>query len=207
VYVLEKNLVDDNGLPKWRAHAYRGVYVGHSDLHSSNVALIWNPVTKLVSAQYHIIFDEGFQTVSLLRSTLDHAAVQSTFGMLLKDTEWLHSDAFANTSRTNTQHYYFDNDWDLSSRQHNSTRSNGRQTAHTRHASRQEHDSATLPQNVPPAPPPASEGAQADQQELPDPLLLSQPLIDALSDPSEDRLPPNIVSQLCAIALEQPQEP
>jgi len=63
-----------------------------------------------------------------------------------------------------------------------------------------------MPQNVPP-PQPASKGAQADQQEPLDPLLLPQPLIDASPDPSEDHLPLNIISQLCAIALEQLQEP
>jgi len=58
-YILEKNLADDNGLPKWKAHAYHGIYIGHSEHHSSSVALIWNPQTKLVSTQYHIIFDKG----------------------------------------------------------------------------------------------------------------------------------------------------
>jgi len=116
---------------------------------------------KLVSAQYHIVFDEGFQTVSLLRSTLNHAAVWSTFSTLLKDTEWLHSDAFADTSQTDTQNYYFDTNWDLSSWPHNSTRSNGCQTVHTCHASCLEHDSANPPQNIPPTSLPVSKGDQA----------------------------------------------
>jgi len=116
-YVLEKNLADDNGIPKWKARAYRGVYIGHSDQHSSSIAMIWNPTTKLVSAQYHIVFDEGFQTVSSLGSTLDHDAVQAAFGTLLKSTEWLHSDKYAATNPTETQHYYFDNDWVLVSHQ------------------------------------------------------------------------------------------
>jgi len=46
VYVLQKNLADNNGIPKWKAWAYLGVYVGHSNHHSSNVVLVWNPETN-----------------------------------------------------------------------------------------------------------------------------------------------------------------
>jgi len=95
--------------PEWQASTCHGFYVGHSDLHSSSIALIWNPIMKLVSVQYHIVFDEGFQTVSSLGSTFDHATVKSTFGMLLENTDWMYSDTFAKTSPISTHHYYFDN--------------------------------------------------------------------------------------------------
>jgi len=49
VYILKKNLADNNGIPKWKACSYHGIYVGHSDSHSHNIMLVWNPLTKLVS--------------------------------------------------------------------------------------------------------------------------------------------------------------
>jgi len=63
IYVLEKNLADNNGIPKWKLHAYYSVYVGHSKYHASNVVLVWNPKTKLVSLQYHVFFGKEFTTV------------------------------------------------------------------------------------------------------------------------------------------------
>ena len=39
------------------------VYLGHSNEHSSTVALILNPKTGHVSSQFHVIFDDHFETV------------------------------------------------------------------------------------------------------------------------------------------------
>ena len=64
VYVLEKELQDNKSKPKWTDRSYQGIYVGHSPHHASNVVLVYNPATKLVSPQYHVIFDEDFTTVS-----------------------------------------------------------------------------------------------------------------------------------------------
>jgi len=114
-YVLEKNLADDNGIPKWKACAYQGIYIGHSDQHSSNVALIWNPVTKLISAQYHILFDKGFETVTSLGATFYSDELPLAFHNQLQTTKQLHSDEYADTKKDTTQHYYFDGDWDLTS--------------------------------------------------------------------------------------------
>jgi len=55
VYILNKNLADNNGIPKWKSCAYSGIYISHSDHHASNVMLVW---TKLVSPQYHVVFDK-----------------------------------------------------------------------------------------------------------------------------------------------------
>jgi len=64
VYILEKNLADNNGIPKWKARSYQGVYVSHSDNHASYIVLVWNPLIKLVSPLYHVILDEEFTMVS-----------------------------------------------------------------------------------------------------------------------------------------------
>ena len=63
VYVLEPQLQDTEKLPKWKRRSHRGIYLGLSKVHSSNVYLVLNPNTKHVSPQYHLVFDEKFSTV------------------------------------------------------------------------------------------------------------------------------------------------
>ena len=61
VLVLEKELQDGNKLPKFsKARSHLGVYVGHSPHHASNVVLVYNPLTGLISPRCHVIFDEAF---------------------------------------------------------------------------------------------------------------------------------------------------
>jgi len=109
-YVLKKNLADNNGIPKWKVHSYQGIYVGHSKQHSSSVALIWNPNPKLISGKYHVLFDEGFKTVTSLGATFDSDELQLAFHDRLQSTKWLHSDKYADTTKEMMQHYYFDGD-------------------------------------------------------------------------------------------------
>ena len=42
--------------------AQLGIYLGFSPNHSRNVALVLNPTTGLVSPQYHVRFDDLFET-------------------------------------------------------------------------------------------------------------------------------------------------
>jgi len=51
------------GKPKWSERSRVGVCLGHSSQHSSTVALILNPTTGHVSPQFHIVFDDLFETV------------------------------------------------------------------------------------------------------------------------------------------------
>ena len=44
----------------------RGVFVGFSKVHSSDVPLILNPRTGHISPQYHVVFDDTFSTVPSL---------------------------------------------------------------------------------------------------------------------------------------------
>jgi len=178
--------------------------------HLSSIAMIWNPITRLVSTQYHVIFDEGFQTVSSLSSMLNDDAIQAAFGTLLKSIEWLHSDKYAATNQIETQHYYFNNDWDLISHQGDLPQDYASQHHHKHHCQSSKQDSTTQVQHrdIPAAPPPAtSKGALADSLELLDPMLLSQPLPDPSPGLSEDHLPSNILSQLCAIHVDNPAQP
>ena len=118
VYVLEKNLADDNGFPKWKSRSHLGIYVGHSEQHSSNVIMVWNPVTKHVSPQYHVVLDEGFETIRPSDSALnDTTKVDAVLQNLFPSGEWIHTDEFDDPMSLNSQsrHYYFDTEWDLES--------------------------------------------------------------------------------------------
>ena len=64
VYVLDAPL--QSGLsakPKWSERSRIGAYLGHSSNHSQSVALVLNLKTGHVSPQFHVVFDDDFQTV------------------------------------------------------------------------------------------------------------------------------------------------
>ena len=63
VYVLDPSLQDAKKLPKWSRRSRRGIYLGLSKLHSSNVHLVLHPETGHISPQYHLVFDDTFSTV------------------------------------------------------------------------------------------------------------------------------------------------
>ncbi len=66
VYVLDASLQDGKKIPKWNPWARLGLFLGFSDLHSSQVPLVMNMDTGKISSQFHVIFDDTFQTVNSL---------------------------------------------------------------------------------------------------------------------------------------------
>ena len=64
VYVLDPQLQQGKKLPRWQPRARRGVFVGYSPSHSSNVPLILNLQTGSISPQFHVVFDDAFSTVA-----------------------------------------------------------------------------------------------------------------------------------------------
>ena len=62
VYILEYDIAVGKKLPKWSPRARRGVYLGVSSEHSSNVPLVLSIKTGSISPQYHIVFDDCFST-------------------------------------------------------------------------------------------------------------------------------------------------
>ena len=62
-YVLDNALQSGQGVPKWKQRARLGVYLGPSPSHARTVALILNPRTGHVSPQFHVKFDDFFETV------------------------------------------------------------------------------------------------------------------------------------------------
>ena len=63
VYVLEPKLQDGKKIPKWEPRARLGMFVGFSRVHSSLVPLVLNVKTGKISPQYHVVFDDKFETV------------------------------------------------------------------------------------------------------------------------------------------------
>ena len=68
VYVLDPTLQKGSKLPKWQPRSRRGIFVGFSPAHSSDVPLILNTQTGHISPQFHVVFDDNFSTVNSLTS-------------------------------------------------------------------------------------------------------------------------------------------
>jgi hypothetical protein len=70
-YVLDKDVLDGKSISKWRAWSWRGIYIGTSNCHSSNILLIYSPSSTHISPQFHVIFDETFHTVMGVTNTIN----------------------------------------------------------------------------------------------------------------------------------------
>ena len=83
-YVLENVLQSGQGAPKWRQRSRLGVYLGPSPNHTWLVALVLNPRTGHISPQFHVKFDDFFETVQKKSTDLD-----------APDPEWKYLSGFA----------------------------------------------------------------------------------------------------------------
>ena len=64
VYVLEPRLTDAGGkIPKWQPRSRRAQYMGVSPVHAETVGLVRNLTTGYISPQFHLVFDDWFETV------------------------------------------------------------------------------------------------------------------------------------------------
>ena len=107
VYVLDRHLQEDNNLGKWQQCAQLGVYIGHCHQYSNTIPLIWNPITKLVSPQFHVIYEERFETVSAQPMAMTEADTQIIFNKLFATSRWSYDDLYLVE-----QCYFFDNLWE-----------------------------------------------------------------------------------------------
>jgi hypothetical protein len=55
---------DGKKLPRWTPRSTRTVNLGFSDKHASSIPLVLNPQTGYITAQFHIVVDDWFATVS-----------------------------------------------------------------------------------------------------------------------------------------------
>jgi hypothetical protein len=63
VYVLDRQLQEGRSIPKWTKKSRIGLYLGASPRHSRRVALVLNLETGHVSPQFHVVFDDLFETL------------------------------------------------------------------------------------------------------------------------------------------------
>ena len=70
-YVLDNALQSGPGAPKWKQRSRLGVYLGPSPNHARSVALVLNPRTGHVLPQFHVKFDDFFETVQDKSTDMD----------------------------------------------------------------------------------------------------------------------------------------
>jgi hypothetical protein len=63
VYVLTPKLKDGKKIPNWEPRSRRGQYVGNSPMHASTVGLVRNLQTGTITPQFHLVFDNYYETV------------------------------------------------------------------------------------------------------------------------------------------------
>ena len=63
-FVLDPRLQDGKKIPKWEARARKGQFLGFSMDHAATVGLIRHLKTGYISPQFHVVFDEHFDTVA-----------------------------------------------------------------------------------------------------------------------------------------------
>ena len=63
VYVLDGKLQVGKGVPKWDDRSRIGLFLGFSPRHGRKVALVLNLTTGHVSPQFHVVFDDLFDTL------------------------------------------------------------------------------------------------------------------------------------------------
>jgi hypothetical protein len=68
VYVLDATLQDGHKIPQLAPRACLGVFLGFLTLHSSQVPIVMNVDTGKISPQFHVIFDDKFETVMSMTS-------------------------------------------------------------------------------------------------------------------------------------------
>ena len=89
VFVLEAKLQNDQKLPKWNRRARMGQFVGFSDEHSTLVANVRHLSTNYISPQFHVVFDDLFETVN--RTGVDGPIIES----ICKDLFRLNRELYA----------------------------------------------------------------------------------------------------------------
>jgi hypothetical protein len=71
VYVLDPQMQQGRKLPRLQPISRRGVNLGLSLQHSSEVPLALNLQTGSIDTQYHVVFDGHFTTVSSIEREID----------------------------------------------------------------------------------------------------------------------------------------
>jgi hypothetical protein len=92
VYVLDRRMQEGTSPPKWTKRTTQKVYVGHLHHYSKSVPMVWDPKTKLVSPQFHVMFDDNFDTVQAPNPNIKQS---DTMDRLFQSNRYI-NDAFGN---------------------------------------------------------------------------------------------------------------
>ena len=65
VYQLDSSLASGKKIRHWDSRSRLGINLGRSPRHARNVNLILNPATGLVSPQFHVCYDDFFESVRI----------------------------------------------------------------------------------------------------------------------------------------------
>jgi hypothetical protein len=93
VYVLDRRMQEGTSPPKWTKRTTQKVYVGHLHNYSKSVPMVWDPKTKLVSPQFHVMFDDNFDTVQAPDPNIKQS---DTMDRLFQTNRYLYDDPFGN---------------------------------------------------------------------------------------------------------------
>ncbi len=77
--------------------------MGSSVCHAHNVPLVYNPGTTHVTPQFHVVFDEGFTSLTNKTSDVRDKVLEKLYNKAL----WTHSSEYAEPH----EHYYYDSFW------------------------------------------------------------------------------------------------
>jgi hypothetical protein len=93
VYVLDIHMQEGTSPPKWTKRTIKKFYVGHLHHYSKSVPMVWDPNRKLVSPQFHVMFDDNFDTVQAPDPIITHADIMD---YLLKTNSYKYDYPFGN---------------------------------------------------------------------------------------------------------------
>ena len=86
VFVLDPTLQDGKKLPKWSPRSRRGQFMGWSKDHAMTCGLVRNLASGYLSAQFHVVHDDKFQSVTDGDGEIDMTVWENLFD---NHREWL----------------------------------------------------------------------------------------------------------------------
>jgi hypothetical protein len=93
VCVLDRRMQEGTSPPKWTKRTTQKVYIRHLHHYSKSVPMVWDPKTKLISPQFHVMFDDNFDTVQAPDPNITQA---DTMDSLFKTNRYKYDDPFGN---------------------------------------------------------------------------------------------------------------
>jgi hypothetical protein len=93
VYVLDRRMQEGTYPPKRTKSTTQKVYVGHLHHYLKLVPMAWDPNTKLVSPQFHVMFDDNFDTV---QAPDPNVKITNTINRVFKINKYQDDDPLGN---------------------------------------------------------------------------------------------------------------